>query len=245
MSTIHQSEPNTDLAARAFHNFYFAVGWLLFLTFVLRLVQPLQDALLVFWVYGRHAYFQQGIRVVKHKPTIFSNGMASPDLPNMVTGFGTFLVIVFGLSWLLVSALHLYERHFGGRVQEVARRLRLLPIIRDVVIILVLLELGPMLLAMATHSPQHEAPHYTTADAVVALLLGIVGFTLSGYFATSRRWHHLGSVAFGVWLFCFLKGAFIGGRVLTGIVIAIILAVLMGIGGALSYVFKRKLTESV
>jgi hypothetical protein len=245
MSKIQQSGPKKDLATRVFNNFYFDIAWILFLGAVVRLVWPIRNALLVLWVYGSDAYFHQGIRVIKNKPTIFSNGAASPDLPNMVTGFGVFLIAVLGLSLLLVYALRFYEKHFDRREPEATRKTRILPVIRDIIIVLILLEQGPMVVAMVTHSPAHEAPPYTIADAATAFLLGIAGFTLSGYFASAHRWNHLVLVAFGAWFFCILKGIFIGGSVLTGIVVAIIMAILMGIGGALSCVFKKNITPLV
>jgi hypothetical protein len=107
-----------DLATRVFNNFYFDIAWLLFLAAVVKMVWPVRNALLVFWVYGRDAYFREGIRVVKDKPTIFSNGASSPELPNLVTGFGVFLFIVFGLSVLLIYALRAYERLFCARKNE-------------------------------------------------------------------------------------------------------------------------------
>ncbi|MFZ0828464.1 MAG: hypothetical protein WAO02_13675 [Verrucomicrobiia bacterium] len=112
MSKIPQSTPKKDLATRVFSNFYFDVAWVLFLAVVVHLVWPLRNALLVLWVYGSDAYFHQGIRVVKSKPTMFSNGAGSPDLPDMITGFGVFLLTVLGLSLLLIYALRFYEKHF-------------------------------------------------------------------------------------------------------------------------------------
>jgi hypothetical protein len=85
-----------------------------------KIVWPLRNALLVFWVYGRDAYFREGIRVVKNKPTIFSNGAGSPDLPDIVTGVGVFLITVFGLSLLMIYALRAYERFFCAPKHESA-----------------------------------------------------------------------------------------------------------------------------
>jgi len=105
-------EAKKDLATRVFSNFYFDIAWLLFLAGIVRIVWPLRNALLVFWVYGRDAYFREGIRVVQNKPATFSNGASSPELPDIVTGFGVFLITVFGLSLLMIYALRAYERLF-------------------------------------------------------------------------------------------------------------------------------------
>ena len=111
-------EPKKDLATRVFNNFYFDIAWLLFLAAAVRVVWPVRNALLVLWVYGRDAYFREGIRVVKNKPTTFSNGASSPELPDIITGFGVFLLTVFGLSLLLIYALRGYERLFCASKHE-------------------------------------------------------------------------------------------------------------------------------
>lgn len=115
MRKMGTSNSKKNLAARAFDNFYFVIAWILFLIVVLRLVEPLRKAWLVIWVFGSDGYFRQGIRVANGKPTTFSNGEASPPLPNMVTGFGTFLITVLGLTFLLFCVLRLYDRFFGRR----------------------------------------------------------------------------------------------------------------------------------
>jgi hypothetical protein len=118
MPQSQQGQTKKDLATRVFNNFYFDIAWILFLAVVLRVVWPLHDIWLVLWVYGRDGYFKQGIRVISSKPTIFSNGVESPDFPNMVIGFVVFLTTVFGLSLLLIYALRFYERHFSKRKNE-------------------------------------------------------------------------------------------------------------------------------
>jgi hypothetical protein len=118
MHQTQQEQKKNDLATRVFNNFYFDIGWVLFLAFVVREVWPLRDMWLVLWVYGRDGYFKQGIRVVSSKPTIFSNGVRSPDFPNMVTGFVVFSTVAFGLSLLLIYALRLYQRCFSSQKNE-------------------------------------------------------------------------------------------------------------------------------
>jgi hypothetical protein len=107
MQAGHQEK---DLATRAFNNFYFQISWLLFLTVAVKLVWPLRNVLLVFWVYGTDAYYNQGIRVIKNKPTLFSNGKPCPDLPDFVTGMAVFLITVLGLSLLMCWLLRLYGK---------------------------------------------------------------------------------------------------------------------------------------
>lgn len=65
---------------------------------------------LVWWVYGKDAYFHDGIRVMPGKPIKFSTGELVPQFPDMVTGFAFFFVVVLGLSLLVIFGLRLYER---------------------------------------------------------------------------------------------------------------------------------------
>jgi len=115
MGKAASNVPKQDLATRVFKNIYFGMIWLLFLAFALRLVWPLRNALLVIWVYGSDAYFKQGIRVLAGKPVKFSNGVEAPELPDLATGFGIFIVTVFSLSLLLIYALRLYEKRLARR----------------------------------------------------------------------------------------------------------------------------------
>jgi len=89
----------------------FLFPWMLFL-FLLEIFVgiPLQHAILVFWVFGREGYFHQGIRVLPGKPVRFSDGVRVPQELDILTGFGMFIVIVFGLTAALMCALSLYER---------------------------------------------------------------------------------------------------------------------------------------
>jgi hypothetical protein len=112
MATNRDQAQPRDLAWRLFHNLFFQLAWIAFLVVILTLVSfPVRDVALVVWVYGRDAYFHEGIRVVQHKPqTKFSNGEVAPLLPELVTGFLAFAVTVFGLSILLILVLRCYER---------------------------------------------------------------------------------------------------------------------------------------
>lgn len=106
-----QQQPKS-LEQRLFRNKRFELLWLAFLAAVFLFVSwPIRNCLLVCWVYGSSAFFHQGIRVVSAKPTIFSDGTPAPTLPNLVTGFGAFVVTTVGLTLLLVAALRLYERY--------------------------------------------------------------------------------------------------------------------------------------
>jgi hypothetical protein len=104
-----------DLGTRTF-NGPLAIIWALFLFALFGFAgMPLRNALLVCWVRGADAYLHQGIRVLKGRPLVFSDGMAVPTLPASVTLISVFVAIVFGLSFLLLFGLRFYERHFKNR----------------------------------------------------------------------------------------------------------------------------------
>lgn len=100
------------LATRAFKNRRFQSGWVFSLAaFVIFIAWPIRNTVLVCWVYGTEAYLRDGIRVLPGDPIRFSNGVLAPELPDIVTGFGIFLITTIGLSVALFFALRLYERH--------------------------------------------------------------------------------------------------------------------------------------
>lgn len=86
-----------------------AIPWSLFLFFLVIRLWWIRNAWLVVWVYGADAY-RGGLRVLPGKPIRFSNGALAPVLPDMVTGFAFFFVLVFGLTALLILGLRLWGR---------------------------------------------------------------------------------------------------------------------------------------
>ena len=92
----------------AFYIFLFLVFW--FVTW------PLHYVAMVCWVYGSHAYFHDGIRVLtEHKRQAFSDGTEIPVIVDMVTQFGVVMVTFIIPILLLRYALRFYERHFGQK----------------------------------------------------------------------------------------------------------------------------------
>ncbi|HKV82380.1 MAG TPA: hypothetical protein VJP02_29805 [Candidatus Sulfotelmatobacter sp.] len=102
----------TDLASRVFSNKAFELGWLIFLAVLVTFVTfPIQRVLLVWWAYGKDAYYQQGIRVIPRKPLRFSDGVLVPQTLEIITGAGMFLVTFFALTLGLFYGLRLYEHY--------------------------------------------------------------------------------------------------------------------------------------
>jgi hypothetical protein len=109
VSTDSTSRPK-DLPTRVFSNAWFSIGWIVFLAVVVTRFWRVRDALLVWWVYGRDAYFRDGVRVLPGKPVRFTTGALAPEWPDIATGAGFFFAVVFGLSILLITGLRVYER---------------------------------------------------------------------------------------------------------------------------------------
>jgi hypothetical protein len=119
------------------------------------------------------------------------------------------------------------------------RGLRIGPIIRDVVVVWVLTGMGGFVAGVATGGQARDAQRYMLALAVPNVLLGTVAFTISGLLAPGNRWRHLAFVAVGAWLTSLFNVAFFGVSMPQWIGGAIFMAVVMGIGGGISYVLKR------
>lgn len=116
---------------------------------------------------------------------------------------------------------------------------RLGPIIRDIVIVWVLTAIGGFVAGVATGGPERDAPRFMLALMVSGLLLGTVAFTIAGCLAPPARWRHLGFVALGAWLTGLINVAFFGVSIPQWIEGAIFMGIIMGAGGAISYVFNR------
>lgn len=120
--------------------------------------------------------------------------------------------------------------------QTPSAEVRLGPVLRDVAIVYVLTAIGGFVVGLAGHRGD---PAYIFSIAVSNLLLGTVGFTISGFLATGDRWRHLGYVALGAWGASFVNVLFFGVTVGYWGVGAFVIALMMGAGGGLSFLFKR------
>jgi len=119
------------------------------------------------------------------------------------------------------------------------RGVRVGPIIRDVVIVWVLTAMGGFVAGLATGGPPRDAQRFMLAVMVSNFLLGTVAFTIAGCLAPPGRWRHLSFVALGAWVTSLINVVFFGVSIPQWIGGAIFIAIIMSIGGAISYVFKR------
>jgi hypothetical protein len=108
-----------------------------------------------------------------------------------------------------------------------------------VAIIFILTAMGGFVAGVATGGPSRDAHRSMLAIVASNLLLGTLGFTISGCLAPPGRWRHLLLVAAGAWLASLINVAFFVLSLPQWIGGAIFIAIMMGFGGALSYVFKR------
>ena len=115
------------------------------------------------------------------------------------------------------------------------------PILRDIVIIVALTFIGGFVIGLAVAPTSSRG---MLAIAASNLLLGTVGFVISGCLAVRNRWRHLPYVGLGVWLAGLMNVLFFGFGIVQWFFSIIAVALMMGIGGAISYVFKREANPS-
>ena len=113
------------------------------------------------------------------------------------------------------------------------------PIVRDVTIIWVLSFLGGMVAGVAGPRQNTETVWTSTGVVFADVLFGIVGFCISGCLAKGNRWKHLGYVAFFV-LLTSIVNVFLRLAFELWLLSVFGIFAWMGVGGGLSYLFKRR-----
>lgn len=110
-------------------------------------------------------------------------------------------------------------------------------LIRDVALVWGLTFIGGFVIGLAggVHSPT-----FVLAIAVSNMLLGTVGFLIVGCIATRNRWRHLLQVAVGVWLGGLVNIILGASSFMQWFFSALIIGVMLGVGGALSFAFKKE-----
>lgn len=120
--------------------------------------------------------------------------------------------------------------------------MRIWPVVRDVIIVWILTAIGGFIVGFAvtvvTGGPPKHTPGYTLAIATSNFLLGAVAFTIVGCLTPTARWRHLAIVAVVAWLTSLINVVLWGTRISQWVDGIIFMAVIMGTGGGLSYLFK-------
>src|SRR5438046_1609746 len=114
------------------------------------------------------------------------------------------------------------------------------PILRDVLIVVALTFIGGFVIGLAEPSSSRRM----LAIAASNVLFGTVGFAISGCLAVGNRWLHLAYVGLGAWLVGLMNVLFFGLSIVQWLFSIFGVGLMMGVGGAISYVFKRDTNPS-
>jgi hypothetical protein len=117
-------------------------------------------------------------------------------------------------------------------VQAPTEGVRFGPIVRDVLIVMALSFIGGWAVDMTGHGN-------FLAIAAAGDLLGTVGFIIAGCLAVGNRWRHLFYVAIGFWLGSIVNVLFGPFGIFQWLLSILTIALMMGVGGSLSFLFKR------
>lgn len=110
-------------------------------------------------------------------------------------------------------------------------------VVRDGGLILLLTAVGGLIIGLTSYTTDFES--LLLLVACMNLLFLVVGFTISASVVGRGRWQHIAAVGLVVWLFGIINVLLGIGSIIDWIVSALLIAVCMGVGGALSYLFKR------
>jgi hypothetical protein len=125
------------------------------------------------------------------------------------------------------------------------QRVRVGPIIRDVALVWLLTAMGGFVAGIASSKASRAAQESIMAQAVSNFLFGTVAFTIAGCLAPRPRWRHLAFVAVGAWFASLINVVFFGVSIPEWIAGAVVMALIMGLGGAISHVLKKEAKQSV
>ena len=128
--------------------------------------------------------------------------------------------------------------------KTVIARGRVSLVIRDVVMVWFFTAVGGFAVGFASRALQLSPPQGMLILAASNFLLGTVAFTIVGCLAPPGRWRHLGFVALGAWFTSLINLLLIDISIPQWIGGAIFIAIIMGMGGAISYIFKRETKPS-
>lgn len=106
---------------------------------------------------------------------------------------------------------------------------------RDVAILWVLTLVGGVVAGIAS---QPGTARFAMAVAVSNILLSTIGFVIVGCLVGGRRWKHLAVVTVVLWLTGLINTLF-GVTLAQWFLSIILLFIVMGIGGSVSYLFRK------
>lgn len=107
---------------------------------------------------------------------------------------------------------------------------------RDVVLVWVLTAMGGFIVGLSGTSIGSD--RYMLALGASNLLLGTSAFVIAGCLTPANRWRHLAWVAFYSWLLSIVNVLF-GVRISDWLIGSVFMAIIAGIGGGISVLFKK------
>lgn len=111
-------------------------------------------------------------------------------------------------------------------------------VIRDTVIILCLIFIGTFILvSIARAAGAQKLP--VNAIAALNILLGAIGFTISGVAVKVNRFKHILKVALGVWLVGSVNVIFLQTTIVQWLSSIFFILIMMVIGGSTSYLLAK------
>lgn len=118
------------------------------------------------------------------------------------------------------------------------RQLAVWPIFRDVLIVFLCTAAGGFFIGVAKGVGLVPAQSYMLWLGASNLVFGTLAFAICGVRAPGRRWLHLAFVAFGSWIAGLVNVLFLGLTVAQWAAGIVFIALIMGLGGAVSFLFR-------
>jgi len=132
---------------------------------------------------------------------------------------------------------HPYEQSEAVAPVDASTKIRPGAVARDVVIVWVLTAIGGFIVGLSGASSSSD--RYIFAIAASNLLLGTIGFTVAGCLTPANRWSHLSWVALFTWLSSIFNVLFLGFSFGNWVASLTFIALMAGVGGAISLLFKK------
>lgn len=118
--------------------------------------------------------------------------------------------------------------------------MRPLLILRDVLIVWGFTFVGGFVIGFVAGIGRFTPSEFIIAMALNNLLFGAAAFALIGCIAPPGRWRHLFHVALFAWLSTAINIVLFGATVDQWLLSSIAVLIMMGVGGAISFVFKKE-----
>jgi hypothetical protein len=82
---------------------------------IFKVTIPVANAVMVCLVHGPHAYFHDGLRITDTRPARFTNGQFVPGTLEVIIGFGSIVVTILAIAFLLAGVVEVFRRAFSNK----------------------------------------------------------------------------------------------------------------------------------